>query len=799
MPTSAATVGMSTYILSCIHHSTYILSCILQCIPTSVHTVYIHPIFTQTHACTLADYDEVGEATTYTIEGVLEGFGLALKGPLEAASRLASRASLPATPATKASALVSARSTTLGSVGTSAGFSKRERHLKEVGQNLSLGHSTMMLIQNHALPDRKRLLRRIQQGRELAHYAERPFFDHPPLHRAILVNDNATIIRLIQLGAKPEQGSNVGEKLSAMQTAVISGNLDAARLFLQAGADVDFCFNGQANTIRKALRKLFSKMTKIQQDIDVLKVKISNSLDEEQRAFKNQMIRMRQMQLVHEEEALKTLEQKLSVEADNVKLNARAPLVLACLSKNPTMLRLLLGENGETEVGLPPLITDTPSPATPAQPIKLSQWCSQHFKLGARMLSDDVPESLTEYLNEPLYGVFIAWIHHYHHAPHHSDASTGGAEEDEMQGLKAEMSLEELIKGFQRFGLWPSEVRLKKLAVLGAGSDSADSISDNGLQKIFLTSLFHLLSAGVRRSMEDEMSMSQGLGAQEADSHTAPDISDHISDPAAHSHPGDASGSLDWHEFDRVWQRKLEKLFFSALQLEHGVGGGDGAYAQRDQALLKTLVHQAERQFRVLAAVLMLYQSSSELSVADIQRYLRRHELRLKCLNIDDDELDVLESELQEIAEDEEEVPPILERIEREVRGRRRSMNGKLAENGKPGKQVCYQCTAHEAPVQQLMLDYPQFRWVIEVVCKENLGGMSLGEFSRLVFLEKAVELHVGEHSPVTFRNLQDNDAHRHSHVRHTKPALVRPNKVRSVKLWGDIWGQVRVSGRACV
>jgi ankyrin repeat protein len=739
------------------------------------------------------DLDEV-QNITYTIEQVLGGFGLALKAPFEAVGKPSRRGTRTAS--------ISGRSRSIVS-GTSGGFSKQENAVKATAQNLGIGQETLRLIQNRPLLKQQALLRRIQLGWELQAFAIRAFHDHPPLHRAILVNDHDSLVRLLSLGASAEQGSNVGEQLSAFQTAVISGNLDATRLFLQAGADINFCFNSESITIRKGLRAQFLEITKIQQQIDVLKVKMSNSVDGEEVAFKNQLLRLRQNQLLLEKQTQQQLERKLAVESDQAKLNARSPLVLACFAKNTALIHLLLAKGSEREVGLPPYMNDAgaaTSEQTQAkrnEPLKLYQWCQDHFKLGARLLQDDDPPvSLAEYIKEPLYGVFLAWIGHLQHGGRDRE-ETDVRTEAQAEGLKAEsqvqMSLEELIEGFKRFGLWPSEMKLKKLAVLGAGSDPADSISDNGLHKIFLTSLYNLMATKKHLSAEEDEELGSG-------SH--------------HAASSDAGGrsELNWDDFESIWKRKLEKLFFSALQLEHGVGGPDGAYAKKDKARLKELAYEAERQFRTIAAVLMLHRrskSEEQLSVYDLQKFFRQHPLRLKCLNIDDSELDVLEKELQDIADDRQGPIQIISKSFSVP------INGAVALSGKgetasrrPAPAAWFKCRKSkpdklddvewdkQAQVEQLMLGYENFRWVIEVVCRENLGGMSVGEFSRLVFLEKAVELNVHQHRPASFRNLQNNEAHSHHHPRHTKADHLIPPNVSAVKLWGDIWGLVCVFKR---
>ena len=739
------------------------------------------------------DLDEV-QNITYTIEQVLGGFGLALKAPFEAVGKPSRRGTRTAS--------ISGRSRSIVS-GTSGGFSKQENAVKATAQNLGIGQETLRLIQNRPLLKQQALLRRIQLGWELQAFAIRAFHDHPPLHRAILVNDHDSLVRLLSLGASAEQGSNVGEQLSAFQTAVISGNLDATRLFLQAGADINFCFNSESITIRKGLRAQFLEITKIQQQIDVLKVKMSNSVDGEEVAFKNQLLRLRQNQLLLEKQTQQQLERKLAVESDQAKLNARSPLVLACFAKNTALIHLLLAKGSEREVGLPPYMNDAgaaTSEQTQAkrnEPLKLYQWCQDHFKLGARLLQDDDPPvSLAEYIKEPLYGVFLAWIGHLQHGGRDRE-ETDVRTEAQAEGLKAEsqvqMSLEELIEGFKRFGLWPSEMKLKKLAVLGAGSDPADSISDNGLHKIFLTSLYNLMATKKHLSAEEDEELGSG-------SH--------------HAASSDAGGrsELNWDDFESIWKRKLEKLFFSALQLEHGVGGPDGAYAKKDKARLKELAYEAERQFRTIAAVLMLHRrskSEEQLSVYDLQKFFRQHPLRLKCLNIDDSELDVLEKELQDIADDRQGPIQIISKSFSVP------INGAVALSGKgetasrrPAPAAWFKCRKSkpdklddvewdkQAQVEQLMLGYENFRWVIEVVCRENLGGMSVGEFSRLVFLEKAVELNVHQHRPASFRNLQNNEAHSHHHPRHTKADHLIPPNVSAVKLWGDIWGLVCVFER---
>jgi hypothetical protein len=847
------------------------------------------------------DLDKVGNEPnmTYTIEQVLEGFGFALKAPFEAVGKSSRSGTRAAGNSGRSHSVVS------GSVGTSGGFSKRDNAVKATAQSLGIGQETLRLIQNRPLVKQQELLRRIKLGWELQAFSIRAFHDHPPLHRAILVNDHDTIVRLLSLGASAEQGSNVGEQLSAFQTAVISGNMDATRLFLQVGADINFCFNSESITISKGLRAQFLEITKVQQQIDVLKVKLSDSEDDEEQGFKNQIMRLRQNQILLEKQAQKQLERKLAVESDHGTLNARSPLVLACFAKNIAMIHLLLAKGSDREFGLPPCINDAgavTSEQTQAkrnEPLKLNRWCQDHFKLGARLLQYDEPPALAECIKEPLYGVFLAWIGHLQHGGRDRE-ETDVVADAQSEGLKAEtqvqMSLEELIEGFKHFGLWPSEMKLKKLALLGAGSDPADSISDNGLHKIFLTSLYNLLAAKKHPSAEEDHEELVSGSHQAASSDAEGD-------------PG-----LNWGDFESVWKRKLEKLFFSALQLEHepyGVGGPDGAYEKKDQARLKELVYEAERQFRTIAAVLLLHRrsNSEQLSVHELQRYFRKHPLRLKCLNIHDSELDVLQKELQDIADDHDGpiqmisksrsnslqqwweapvehvhdvaaqtfrigippgsvpgqtmsvkvpmgfahsgetrvfmVPPLGHASTNAfvdvplnaavaLPDKEQTLLQALVPDGMRGGETLvvqtpsgrmqvvvipqglkegeafqflaaswFKCRKSkpdklddvewdkQAKVEQLMLGYENFRWVIEVVCKENLGGMSVGEFSRLVFLEKAVELNVHEHRPATFRNLQNNEAHSHRHPRNTKADHLIPPNVSAVKLWGDIWGLV--------
>ena len=296
--------------------------------------------------------------------------------------------------------------------------------------------------------------------------------------------------------------------------------------------------------------------------------------------------------------------------------------------------------------------------------------------------------------------------------------------------------------------------------------------------------------------------------------HLSAEEDEELGSGSHHAASSDAGGrsELNWDDFESIWKRKLEKLFFSALQLEHGVGGPDGAYAKKDKARLKELAYEAERQFRTIAAVLMLHRrskSEEQLSVYDLQKFFRQHPLRLKCLNIDDSELDVLEKELQDIADDRQGPIQIISKSFSVP------INGAVALSGKgetasrrPAPAAWFKCRKSkpdklddvewdkQAQVEQLMLGYENFRWVIEVVCRENLGGMSVGEFSRLVFLEKAVELNVHQHRPASFRNLQNNEAHSHHHPRHTKADHLIPPNVSAVKLWGDIWGLVCVFER---
>ena len=161
-------------------------------------------------------------------------------------------------------------------------------------------------------------------------------------------------------------------------------------------------------------------------------------------------------------------------------------------------------------------------------------------------------------------------MHHRRELPAGPDSEAP----DELEGFKVEMTLEELVLGLQRFGLWPAEASLKKLAVLGVCAEGSDPVSDNGLPTIFLQSLHYLVSKKAaatdeRRAAASGLEMAGGEDDEEEE--------------------------LTWHRFQRVFQRKVEKLFFSALQLENGVGGADGAYALRDKKRLQALVAEAEK------------------------------------------------------------------------------------------------------------------------------------------------------------------------------------------------------------
>ena len=436
-------------------------------------------------------------------------------------------------------------------------------------------------------------------------------------------------------------------------------------------------------------------MTKIQQKIDVLQVKIQDLADAyqpENKQFKDKMIRLRQLQLMHEHAARRELEKKISSQAFAKNLNARQPIALACFSKNPMMVDLLLKESAETEIGIPPEETE-------AQPKKLIAWCEEHFKLGSAQMNNAVPSELAGYVREPIFGVFCTWVHHVHHRKPDS------TEFDPLEGLKVEMTLDELIHGFQRFGLWPTEMSMKKLAVLGMCSGPHDAISDNGLHKIFLNSVCKLLKSHESKSKHDP---EQAPGQE--------DFGDN---------------EISWHRLERAFQRKLEKLFFAALQLNNGVGGKRGAYETKDQDRLRDLVYEAEKEYRLLATLHVLQRMQTEETIDDIRRLLRNNKLRLKCLDMTDEQQKELEEDLSAISEEDSHLLQIQQKPPKRLTQR------------SPADVVVYSVNKHETLVEQLTIDFEQFKWMMEVVSKVNLADMSLAEFARLVFLEKVVDLKV--------------------------------------------------------
>ena len=82
------------------------------------------------------------------------------------------------------------------------------------------------------------------------------------------------------------------------------------------------------------------------------------------------------------------MEQKALADAEIKELNARSPLELACFSKNPAMLQLLLEQKPDLWNVLPwTNIQDLAHGGgveTPA--LKLHEWCFSHFELGGEML-----------------------------------------------------------------------------------------------------------------------------------------------------------------------------------------------------------------------------------------------------------------------------------------------------------------------------------------------------------------------------------------------------------------------------
>ena len=307
--------------------------------------------------------------------------------------------------------------------------------------------TTLNLCKSWNITNQKKLLHQIENAKHVDLVRRRAFGDHPPLHRAVLVGDTQALLAMLNKGSSPQQMSNVSGKLSAFQVAVMTGNADAVQVLINAGANVEYCSNDKSIRVGKRLHGEFQKMIKIQQQIDVLKVKMSESADEDdnQSTYKNILVRLRQEQLLHEQTAQEELETKLGVEAEWLALNGRQPLALACFSKNPYMIDLLINESAESEIGLPVLDTSGVRGHN-AKPLKLMEWCQRHFKLGALLLDLNAPHDLGDVVKQPLFGVFYTWVHHVHKAAANDC-------DDDLDGIKIEMTIHELILGFQRFGL----------------------------------------------------------------------------------------------------------------------------------------------------------------------------------------------------------------------------------------------------------------------------------------------------------------------------------------------------------
>ena len=191
------------------------------------------------------------------------------------------------------------------------------------------------------------------------------------------------------------------------------------------------------------------------------------------------------------------------------------------------------------------------------------------------------------------------------------------------------------------------------------------------------------------------------------------------------------ANEISWHRLERAFQRKLEKLFFAALQLNNGVGGKRGAYETKDQDRLRDLVYEAEKEYRLLATLHVLQRMQTEETIDDIRRLLRNNKLRLKCLDMTDEQQKELEEDLSAISEEDSHLLQIQQKPPKRLTQR------------SPADVVVYSVNKHETLVEQLTIDFEQFKWIMEVVSKENLADMSLAEFARLVFLEKVVDLKV--------------------------------------------------------
>ena len=141
------------------------------------------------------------------------------------------------------------------------------------------------------------------------------------------------------------------------------------------------------------------------------------------------------------------------------------------------------------------------------------------------------------------------------------------------------------------------------------------------------------------------------------------------------------------------------------------------------------------------------------MSCSDIYRSIRseKHKLGLKTLKLGEPLRRELQADLEELGQRRQQGirladPKALQETKR-IYGSQSSISE---------MEKWFYCTIPKtdaAPVQELVIDYPEFRWVLGVICEEHLGGMSVGEFARLFFLEKVVNL---TNEPEGFYNLQD-------------------------------------------
>ena len=133
------------------------------------------------------------------------------------------------------------------------------------------------------------MIAQIKEARRDYLQSSHTFARHPHMHRAILTNNTDSVALMLELKGSPEQLSNCSGRLTAFQTAVATGNLDAARLLLAAKADVNFCMRSQKGNLfrtglrqtQEKLRKIQLKMDKVADDIDELKGRTLLSLQDQ--------------------------------------------------------------------------------------------------------------------------------------------------------------------------------------------------------------------------------------------------------------------------------------------------------------------------------------------------------------------------------------------------------------------------------------------------------------------------------------------------------------------------------------